>query len=104
MARVASLTSNSSSAPTVVRLAVRSYRDSESAARDLISTIYNLVDRDLEATASLIVPLVDLLDNEEKKQDLLAAYNGFKIEVTCRHRFYIIVIHSLSRLATRTIS
>lgn len=82
MARVAGLTSNSSSAATVVRLAVRSYRASESAARDLISTVYNLVDRDLEATASLIVPLVDLLDSEEKKRDLLAAYNGFKIEVS----------------------
>ena len=81
MARLASLTSNSSAAATSVRLAVRSYRASESSARDLISTIYNLVDRDLETSASLIVPLVDLLDDEEKKKDLLAAYNGFKIEV-----------------------
>lgn len=81
MARLANLTSSSTAASTSVRLAVRSYRASESSARDLISTIYNLVNRDLEASASLIVPLVDLLDDEEKKRDLLAAYNGFKIEV-----------------------
>ena len=83
MARVADHTSNSSSAATAIKLVIRSYRASECAARDLISTIYNLVDRDLEASASLIVPLVDLLDNEEKKRDLLAAYNEFKIEVSC---------------------
>ncbi|EJD05770.1 uncharacterized protein FOMMEDRAFT_77585 [Fomitiporia mediterranea MF3/22] len=80
MARVASVTSNSSSAEASVRSAIRSYRASESAARDLITTFYNIVDRDLEATASLIVPLLDLLDDEEKKRELLQSFNGFKIE------------------------
>lgn len=81
MARVANVTSNSSSAATTVRLAIRSYRASESAARDVISIFYNMVERDIETTASLIIPLVDLLDDEDKKKELLEAFNGFKIEV-----------------------
>lgn len=81
MTRVANVTSNSSSAATTVRLAIRSFRASESAARDVISIFYNMVERDIEATASLIIPLVDLLDDEDKKKELLEAFNGFKIEV-----------------------
>ena len=81
MDRVTQLTSNSSAAETSVRSAVRSFRASESTARDVISTFYNLVNRDLEATASLVVPLVDLLDDEGKRKELLESFNGFKIEV-----------------------
>ena len=47
----------------------------------MISTFYNIVDRDIEATASLINLLVDLLDDENKKRELLQAFNGFKVEV-----------------------
>ncbi|KAL5490244.1 hypothetical protein ACEPAI_5077 [Sanghuangporus weigelae] len=80
MGRVAQLTSNSSAAETSVRSAIRSFRASESTARDVVSTFYNLVNRDLEATASLIAPLVDLLDDEGKRKELLETFNGFKIE------------------------
>ncbi|KAI5124372.1 hypothetical protein M0805_008975 [Coniferiporia weirii] len=80
MARVANLTSGSPAAATSARSAIRSFRSNESAARDLITTFYNIVDRDLEATASLIVPLVDILDDEDKKKELLQSFNGFKIE------------------------
>ena len=64
-----------------MKAAVRSYRANESAARDLISTVWNISDRNLEGTASVINGLVDILDDEEKKKDLLQAWNGFKIEV-----------------------
>ncbi|THH11849.1 hypothetical protein EW145_g384 [Phellinidium pouzarii] len=80
MARVANLTSGSPSAATSVRSAIRSFRASESAARDLVSVFYSIVDRDLEATASLIAPLLDLLDDEDKKKELLQTFNGFKVE------------------------
>ncbi|KAH8117281.1 hypothetical protein DFH11DRAFT_1816255, partial [Phellopilus nigrolimitatus] len=80
MARVSSLTSNSSAAAASIRSAIRSFRASESAARDLITTFYNIVDRDLELTASLIVPLVDLFDDEDKRRQLLQSFNGFKVE------------------------
>ena len=81
MRRVVSLSSNQSAA-TAVRAAIRAFKNSESSARDLVSTFYNIVDRDLEKTASLVVPLVDLLDEEEKRIQLLKAFNGFKIEVS----------------------
>ncbi|KAH9035323.1 hypothetical protein EDB85DRAFT_2288694 [Lactarius pseudohatsudake] len=52
-----------------VKLALRDYTASQSGARDLISTIWNILDRDLDATASI---------DEEKKTALLSAWNGFK--------------------------
>jgi len=39
------------------------------------------VDRNLEHTASLVNAFIDLLEEEEKKQDLLASWKGFAIEV-----------------------
>ena len=60
---------------------MRGYRASESSARDLISTIWNILDGNLEHTASIINAFVDLLEEEEKKQDLLASWKGFAVEV-----------------------
>lgn len=81
MARVANLTSDSTAAATVFKAAIRSYRASEQSARDLISIFYSRLNEDLEATSSLIMPLIDILDNDEKKRELLETFNGFKIEV-----------------------
>ncbi|EEB92934.1 hypothetical protein MPER_08481, partial [Moniliophthora perniciosa FA553] len=64
----------------VVKAAVRGYRASESSARDLISTIWNVLDCHLEHTASIINAFVDLLDEEDKKQDLLSSWRGFELE------------------------
>ncbi|KDQ50095.1 hypothetical protein JAAARDRAFT_142501 [Jaapia argillacea MUCL 33604] len=80
-ARIVAVAPNNARAVPAVRAAIRSYRASESAARDLISTIWNVLDRDLDNTASIVTAIVDLLlDEEEKKKDLLASWNGFKIE------------------------
>jgi E3 ubiquitin-protein ligase ZNF598 len=81
LARVSSIANNPNHAIPAVKAAVRSYRANESAARDLISTVWTISDRNLEGTASIVNGLVDLLDDEEKKRDLLQAWNGFKIEV-----------------------
>jgi len=61
---------------------MRGYRANESSARDLISTVWNVLDHNLDDTASIINSVVDLLEEEEKKRDLLTAWNGFKIEVS----------------------
>jgi hypothetical protein len=59
---------------------VRSYKASESGARDLIGTAWTVLGSDVEATATIVNALVDLLDDEDKKKELLAAWNGFKVE------------------------
>jgi E3 ubiquitin-protein ligase ZNF598 len=81
MARLQSLAPNPQNATIIVKSSVRSYRARESAARDLISSFWNVLGEDLDNTATLISMLVDLLDDEEQKSNLLAAWNGFKVEV-----------------------
>lgn len=81
ISRVQSLAPNPTNAAPAVKAAVRGYRASESSARDLILTIFNVLDNNLDHTASIVNGLVDLLDEEEKKQDLLASWRGFNIEV-----------------------
>lgn len=81
MARLQSVATNQATVVPVVKAAVRGYRASESSARDLISTIWNVLDQNLEHTASIVNAFVDLLDQEEKKQDLLTSWKGFAIEV-----------------------
>ena len=43
--------------------------------------MWNISDRNMEGTAGVINAIVDFLEDEEKKKDLLQAWNGFKIEV-----------------------
>lgn len=73
---------NPNTAVPAVKAAIRSYRANESAARDLISTIWTITDRNLEGTAGVINAIVDFLEDDDKKKDLLQAWNGFKIEVS----------------------
>ncbi|PFH48349.1 hypothetical protein AMATHDRAFT_196723 [Amanita thiersii Skay4041] len=80
IARLGSLAANPMTAVPAVKAAIRSYRASESSARDLISTMWNTLDRNLEHAASIVNAFVDLLDEEEKKQDLLSSWKGFAIE------------------------
>ncbi len=40
-----------------------------------------MLDRSLEHTASLINAFVDLLDEDDKKQDVLTSWKGFEVEV-----------------------
>ncbi|KAF5347948.1 hypothetical protein D9756_010184 [Leucocoprinus leucothites] len=80
IARLQSMAPNPTNAVAAVKAAVRGYRASESSARDLISTTFKVLDDNLDYTASLINGLVDLLDEDEKKQDLLASWRGFNLE------------------------
>lgn len=82
IARINAMAPNPSAAVPAIQAAIRSYRVSESAARDLISTAWNVLDRNLDGTAGIVNVIVDHIDEEDKKRDLLAAWNGFKIEVS----------------------
>lgn len=64
-----------------MKAATRSYKTNESSAKDLILTVWNVLDMNLEQTASIVNAFVDLLDDEEKKQDILGSWKGFAIEV-----------------------
>ena len=78
--RLPTLSAHPANAVAGVELALRDYTTSQSGARDLISTVWNTLDRGLDATASIINLVVDFLEDEEKKTDLLSAWNAFKIE------------------------
>jgi len=64
-----------------VGLSFRSYRNSESTARDLISSIWNVLDRNLDTSAIFVNTVADLLDEEDKKEDLLNTWDCFEVEV-----------------------
>lgn len=72
---------NPATAVPVVKAATRGYRASETSARDLISTIWTVLDQNLEHTASIVNAFVDLIEQEDKKTDLLSSWKGFAIEV-----------------------
>ena len=81
-ARLRALAPNPTNAVASLKLSLRSYIASEMGPRDLISNIWNILDRDLDNTASVVNLVIDLLEGEDKKNALLGAWNGFKIEVS----------------------
>lgn len=85
LSRLQTIARNPTNALPAVKAAIRGYRSNEVTARDIISTIWNILDNNLDDTASIINGVVDLLDDEEQKSNLLASWNGFKIEVRYDH-------------------
>ncbi|KAJ6537666.1 hypothetical protein B0H19DRAFT_962279 [Mycena capillaripes] len=80
LSRLASLAPNPTTALPAARAAIRSFRAAESSARDLISTLWSVVDARMEAAASIVNSLVDLLDEGEQRETVLAAWRGFEVE------------------------
>ena len=104
LTRLQSLTANPTTAVPVIKAATRGYRLAETTARDLILTIWNVVDQKLEHTASIVNAFVDLVDEEEKKQDILASWKSFEIEVCLFSvQFYIMELILDLMLATTSI-
>lgn len=87
--RLENLAPNRTAAATAIKSATHSYRSAESNARDLILTVWNVMDRHLEHTESIVNALVDTLDEEEKKQDILSSWKGFVIEVRGLHSDFL---------------
>ncbi|SPO31212.1 uncharacterized protein UTRI_05988_B [Ustilago trichophora] len=81
MDKVASTLNNSEQRITSFRRSVRQFKNGESSARDLISTIHSLVG-EMDDCAPLVNGLVDLLDDREKSKALGDAWNGYRIETT----------------------
>ncbi|KAJ7043030.1 hypothetical protein C8F04DRAFT_1218783 [Mycena alexandri] len=88
LSRLASLSPNPSTALPAARAAIRSFRTNESPARDLVSTLYSIVsggaqggqERHMESAASVVNGLVDLLDEGDQREALLAAWRGWEVE------------------------
>lgn len=64
------------------RAAVRSYRASESGAKDAVGTIHSLLDNQSDLAARIITSTADLLDSEEKRRDLLEAWDNYSRTAT----------------------
>lgn len=84
LSRVSNLVSESTVKLSSFRSAVRQYRNNESSANDMIDTVYNVLDRDAEATMGVVREIASLFDGEtekEKQVNVLEAVNAFRIEV-----------------------
>lgn len=101
--RLHSLSPHPTTAIPAIKASLRGYRSSESSARDLISTIWTILDQNLDDTASVVNVLVDLLEDDDKKKDLLSSWNGFKIEVRFTLFHTIIYTMLMNLTATKTI-
>ena len=83
--KVAPTATNSPRALGAVELSLQSNRDSESSARDLISSVWNFLDQNSDTSATVVNSIVELLNEEDKRKDLLNAWNDFKVEVRPLH-------------------
>jgi hypothetical protein len=81
IARLQSFAPNPANGVAAFKAATRGYRASEISSRDLLLTIFSVLSHDLEHTASIVNGFVDLLDEEDKKRDLLSSWQGFRTEV-----------------------
>jgi predicted Zn-dependent protease with MMP-like domain len=84
LSRVEMLTGSAPNKMTSFRSAVRQFRNSESGAKDLVDTVFNVLDRDVDATTGVVREVASLFDNDgekDKQQALLSVLNAFRIEV-----------------------
>ncbi|KAK1927275.1 putative cytoplasm protein [Papiliotrema laurentii] len=83
LARMGMLVNDSSTKLQSFRAAVRQYRNNESGARDMVDTIYNVLDQDVDATTGVVREIASLFESEgdkDKRGAVLEALNGFRIE------------------------
>ena len=68
------------------RSAVRQYRNNESGAKDMLDTIYHVLDSDADATYGVLKEIANLFDGEsegDKQKAVLEALNAFRVQVRC---------------------
>lgn len=86
MTRVANVTGNATNTLTLIKFTVRGYRASETSAKDVVETFFHAFNDRIEVTGTILSALADILDNEEKKTELLRVWNNFKVEVSAPRR------------------
>jgi hypothetical protein len=63
------------------RANVKVYRAGEMPSKDLVDSIYSLIG-DMDQTETTVMGLVDLLDDKDKKEDVLKSWNLLRLERT----------------------
>lgn len=82
LSRIALLVQGNDNKLSSFRSAVRQFKNNESSAKDMIDTIFNVLDRDVESTVGVLREVAGLFDDDEKSRAVLEAVNGFRIEVS----------------------
>ncbi|WWC90552.1 uncharacterized protein L201_005488 [Kwoniella dendrophila CBS 6074] len=83
LSRVAMLVQDSQNKLSSFRSAVRSYKNNESTAKDMVDTIFHVFDRDLDTTTGIVREISTLFSGDgdgEKERNVLEALNAFRIE------------------------
>ncbi len=87
LSRVSMFVSDSTVKLASFRSAVRQFRNHESGAKDMIDTVFHVLDLDADATMGVVREIAGLFDGDgekEKQGAVLEALNGFRVEV-CTH-------------------
>lgn len=71
------------------RAAIRAFKRTESTAQGMIDTIYNVLDRDNQATIGVVKEIGQIFEEDgdkDKARNILEAINGFRAQVSynCR--------------------
>lgn len=83
LSRVSMLVGESPTKLASFRSAVRQFKNNESSAKDMVDTLFHVLDQDRESTTGVGREVANLFDSEgdkEKQQAILAALNAFRIE------------------------
>ena len=67
---------------------MRQFKNNESSAKDMIDTVYNVLDRDADSTVGVLREISGLFDDEDKSRSVLESINAFRIEVGPIYRFH----------------
>nr|XP_031863964.1 uncharacterized protein CI109_000608 [Kwoniella shandongensis]KAA5531036.1 hypothetical protein CI109_000608 [Kwoniella shandongensis] len=83
LSRVAALTSESTVKLSSFRSAVRQFKNNESGAKDMVDTVFNVLDRDVDTTIGIVRELASLFNGEgeaDKQKAILEELNAFRVE------------------------
>lgn len=67
------------------RAAIRAFKMTESTAQNMVDTIYNVLDRDAQATVSVTREIGQIFEesgDKDKARNILEAMNGFRAQVS----------------------
>lgn len=85
LARVGMLVGDSQTKLASFRSAVRQFKNNESSAKDMVDTVYHVLDEDAAATSGVVREIAKLFDGDderEKQQAIIASLSNFRVEVS----------------------